>query len=123
MSEHAHPSQSNPSSAPADSDLQFDLRGAAIAYANVFRACGTTEEIILDFGLHDQFQAPSDPGVIPVSQRLVLSHGTAQRLADMLHAVLQHYHPAPRPPVRLVRVQPPPEAVAAAVQPQHLNGG
>jgi hypothetical protein len=122
MSEQAQASQANSSSAPAGPALQFDGRGAATAYANVFRACGTREEIILDFGLHDQFQAPSGPGNITVSQRLVLSYSTAQRLAALLHAVLHASQQNRRPAERVQRIQAPTPAAASPAQPPPAKG-
>jgi hypothetical protein len=107
MKDRTQASQPNPPSAPALPAVQFDTHGAVPVYANVFQASGSTEEIVLDFGLFDQRKPDGSPTVLPVSQRLVLSYPTARRLADFLNALLRRHDESHGPTAREPRNRPP----------------
>jgi hypothetical protein len=78
-----------------------DAHALMATYTNYFRASGSAEELILDFGLdaHRHIGDAAEP--IVLLQRLVLTWGHAQRLARMLHDLLQRHEqthgPIPRP--------------------------
>jgi hypothetical protein len=72
--------------APASREAQFSgktVSGCPLpaTYTNVFRASGSPEELILDFGL-DAHRRTAEGGEAAVMvQRLVLSWGSAKRLS------------------------------------------
>ena len=58
-------------------------------YTNVFRASGSAEELILDFGLDPHRRMAEGGEAAVMSQRLVLTWGHAKRLALMLRDLVQ----------------------------------
>jgi hypothetical protein len=92
----------------------IDPRSLPTTYTNYFRASGSAEELILDFGLDPQRHNPDDAPEPPVLlQRLVLSWGNAQRLARMLHDLLQRYEQA-HGPLRRPNPNRPPNSSSSA---------
>ena len=62
-------------------------------YANFSRVTGTTEEVILDFGLNTQAQGiPTTP--IQLDSRVVLNFFTAKRLLAALQLTIQRHEKA-----------------------------
>jgi hypothetical protein len=119
MSEPSPASTPNPAPAAEAAEFHFDTRSAVPVYANAIRAAATPGgEIILDCGLNDQHSAAAGPPTIAVAHRLVLSYPTAQRLARLLHAVLQACEQVYRPAVRVQRVQAPARPAAAPPPPE-----
>ena len=79
----------SPHSSVAPSAASFEGRSLPTNYTNVFRASGSAEELILDFGLdpHRRTTEGGEPAVM--LQRLVLTWGHAKRLALMLRDLVQ----------------------------------
>ncbi len=69
-------------------------------YTNFFRASGSAEELILDFGLDPHRRTEDAPEPAVMLQRLVLTWNNARRLAVMLHELIQMHDKthAPRNP-------------------------
>jgi hypothetical protein len=88
---NSQPKSSNSASAPPPA-LFFDTHSLNTIYANFFRASGSTDELILDFGVDAHHQTLNGPEPIVLSQRLVLSWSNAERLARMLHELIQHHN-------------------------------
>jgi hypothetical protein len=81
----------NASIIPGQVSLPPDPRSLPATYTNYFRASGSAEELILDFGLDAHRHGGDDSEPIVMLQRLVLTWGHAQRLARMLHDLLQRH--------------------------------
>jgi hypothetical protein len=82
----------------------LDRRNLTVTYANYHQASGTAEELVLDFGLHSGAHGDAGPEPVALTQRLVLSWPTAQRLLQTLATLLQHHearHGALAPTPRL----------------------
>jgi hypothetical protein len=62
----------------------IDRRNLTVTYANYHQASGTAEELVLDFGLHSVAHGDAGPEPVALTQRLVLSWPTAQRLLQTL---------------------------------------
>ena len=70
--------------------IELDDSHAAALYANLCRVASTAEEVILDLALNtNPTGAPAEK--IRVSQRVVLNHYTAKRLAALLLAAVQKH--------------------------------
>ena len=70
--------------------IELDDTGVAGLYANLCRVSSTPEEVILDLALN-----PNPVGApiqrVQVSQRVILNHFTAKRLAALLTATVQRH--------------------------------
>jgi len=73
--------------------LELDDSHVPALYANLCRVSSTPEEVILDVALN-----PNPTGAqtqkIQISQRVILNHYTAKRLAALLTATVQHHEQA-----------------------------
>ncbi len=67
------------------------LRPLPSTYANVFRASGSAEELILDFGLDAHRHGDDNPEPIVMLQRLILTWNNAKQLARILNELI-HIH-------------------------------
>jgi len=70
--------------------IQMDTAQAPTTYANLSRVTGTTEEVIIDFGLNDQPTA-TPKGAVRVEQRIVMNHYTAKRLLTALQVTIDRH--------------------------------
>jgi hypothetical protein len=70
--------------------LELDDSNAAALYANMCRVSSTPEEVILDLALNPNPLGASSEK-IRVSQRVILNHFTAKRLAALLAATVQRH--------------------------------
>ncbi len=100
MTENNQPAgQPQGSEIPADGKqqarLRVDERGLQTHYANAFRANGTAEEVLLDFGLNlamphsGQDQPPEI--LFQVNQRVILNYYSAKRLAMTLTQLIRRH--------------------------------
>ena len=81
--------------------LRIDERNMRSGYANAFRANGTAEELMLDFGVNNivpaaQQQAQEHPQQQPeiifqVNERVILNYYTAKRLALTLGQLIRQH--------------------------------
>ncbi|MCK4625165.1 MAG: DUF3467 domain-containing protein [Phycisphaerae bacterium] len=75
--------------------LRVDEREMRTSYANAFRANGTAEEIMLDFGLNlispatDQQEQPEI--IFKINDRVIMNHYSAKRLAITLSQLIRRY--------------------------------
>ncbi len=73
--------------------LELDDSGVEAIYANLCRVSSTPEEVILDLALNpNPVGAPA--GKLRVSQRVILNHFTAKRLAALLSATVNRHEQA-----------------------------
>ena len=73
--------------------VELDDTQVAAIYANMCRVSSTPEELILDLGLNPN-PVGNPPEKIRISQRVILSHYTAKRLASLLAAAVQRHEQA-----------------------------
>jgi len=91
--------QSSPGESPAVQaqqalqQLRVNDSKAVALYANFCRVTGTSEELILDFGLNPQpLGVPSEP--IPLTQRIIMNFYTAKRTLYALQMTIQRHEAA-----------------------------
>jgi hypothetical protein len=73
--------------------LELDDSDVDALYANLCRVSSTPEEVILDLALNpNPMGAPVQK--LKVTQRVILNHYTAKRLAALLSATLQRHEQA-----------------------------
>ncbi len=68
-----------------------ETRSLTTTYANMFRASGSAEELILDFGLDAHRHGDDNPEAIVMLQRLILTWNNAKQLARILNELI-HIH-------------------------------
>lgn len=73
--------------------LELDDTGVAALYANMCRVSSTPEEVILDLALNPN-PVGNTPQRLKVTQRVILNHYTAKRLAALLTATVQRHEQA-----------------------------
>ena len=78
--------------------LRIDERDVRTSYANAFRANGTAEEVMLDFGLNQVQPSPQQQGqqaqqeiVFRITDRIVLNYYSAKRLAITLSQLIRRH--------------------------------
>ncbi|MCK4277362.1 MAG: DUF3467 domain-containing protein [Phycisphaerae bacterium] len=76
--------------------LRIDERNMTTSYANAFRANGTAEEVMLDFGLNilipPSGEEQTQPEIIfKVNERVVLNYYSAKRLAITLSQLIRRH--------------------------------
>jgi len=78
--------------------LRIDERDVRTSYANAFRANGTAEEVMLDFGLNQIVPAPQTTGqqqqqeiVFRITDRIVFNYYSAKRLAITLSQLIRRH--------------------------------
>jgi hypothetical protein len=75
----------------AQQQISVDISGMSTYYANFFRATGTPEEMLLDFGIFAEHGQKTITQPIKVSHRLVLSFFTAKKLLGTLYHAVNRY--------------------------------
>ena len=85
--------------------IRWDSSNMRSAYANVFKAAGTREEVVLFFGMNQAWDAMQKEMTVQISDRIVLSPFVAKRLSIVLNNVIRDYESRygtldvePRPP-------------------------
>jgi hypothetical protein len=73
--------------------LELDDSEVSALYANLCRVSSTPEEVILDLALNPNPLAANSQK-LRVSQRVILNHFTAKRLAALLSATVQRHEQA-----------------------------
>jgi len=63
-----------------------------ITYSNYFRVSGSSEELILDFGVDGHFRTDHQPEAIHLTKRLILTWNNAERLLIALQQMLPQHH-------------------------------
>lgn len=73
--------------------IELDDTGVEAIYANMCRVASTPEEVILDLALNPNPMG-TESTKLKVSQRVILNHYTAKRLASLLAAAVQRHEQA-----------------------------
>ncbi len=71
--------------------IRWDSANMRSAYANVFNAAGTREEVVLLFGMNQAWDANQRELTVQLSDRIVLSPFVAKRLSLVLANVIRDY--------------------------------
>lgn len=79
---------------PQGQPLELDDADVEALYANLCRVSSTPEECILDLALNPNPMGGGGPVRLKVSQRVILNHYTAKRLAALLMATVQRHEQA-----------------------------
>ena len=89
------PQQPAGSGQPQGQPLELDDKDVEALYANLCRVSSTPEECILDLALNpNPMGGGTGPITLKVSQRVILNHYTAKRLAALLMATVQRHEQA-----------------------------
>jgi hypothetical protein len=88
-----NPEPAKPTDPQTQIRLELDDSQVQALYANFCRVSSTPEEVILDVGMN-----PNPTGNLPqkiqISQRVILNHYTAKRLAALLATTVQRHEQA-----------------------------
>jgi hypothetical protein len=78
---------------PAQSGIKVDTSSLKSSYCNVVSGNSTREEIVLSFGVNQDWDMGPRPQEIQLHHRIILSPGAAKRLLDLM-TKLMHDHEA-----------------------------
>ncbi len=73
---------------PRQPRIKFDTAGMKSSYCNVVNATSTREEVVLNFGLNDNWEMASGEVDVQLLHRIIISPFTAERLRDLLTKLL-----------------------------------
>jgi hypothetical protein len=76
---------------PADSRLRWDTSGLKSSYCNVANATSTREEVILNFGVNENWDRPRAELQVQLLHRIILSPFAAKRLQELLTKLIREY--------------------------------
>lgn len=70
---------------------EIDESAANSHYANFGRVSSTPEELILDLGLNPNPPGSTDPAPVKITDRVILNHYTAKRVALALQMAIERH--------------------------------
>lgn len=76
---------------PAGSHVKFNTANLKSSYANVCNATSTREEVVLNFGLNQNWERTPQAMEVELSHRIVLSPFAAKRLSQLLGKLVSEY--------------------------------
>lgn len=79
--------------APTQQGLRVDTTSLKSSYCNVVSGNSTREEVVLSFGVNQDWDMGPQPREIQLHHRIILSPGAAKRLLDLM-SKLVHDHEA-----------------------------
>ena len=92
MADSTKASEAMPASArPAQTTLRFDATNATHSYANTCHVSSTKEEVVLNFGLNQNWERNQPEMQVQLTNRIILSPYAAKRLALILSAVIKQH--------------------------------
>ncbi|MBA3015848.1 MAG: DUF3467 domain-containing protein [Desulfobulbaceae bacterium] len=77
--------------APQSPQVRWDTSNLKSSYANVCNATCTREEVVLNFGINQNWDRNSQDFEIQLDHRIILSPFAAKRLTDLLQKLLTDY--------------------------------
>jgi hypothetical protein len=80
-----------PQAGPAESRLRWDTTGLKSSYCNVANATSTREEVILNFGVNENWDRPRAELQVQLLHRIILSPFAAKRLQELLNKLIREY--------------------------------
>jgi hypothetical protein len=84
-------SEKPPPPGPAESRLRWDTTGLKSSYCNVANATSTREEVILNFGVNENWDRPRAELQVQLLHRIILSPFAAKRLQELLTKLIREY--------------------------------
>ena len=87
----AEPNQATATGAPKTPKVIWDDSKMHSSYANVANVTSTREEVVLFFGMNQNWQGGQEEVTVELTQRMILSPYAAARLHALLGGVLQQY--------------------------------
>lgn len=91
MAANSNPGRTNNPTADQNINIRWDDSAMRSAYANVCNVTGTREEIVLLFGVNQNWTSTNKELVIQLLDRVILSPFAAKRLNLLLSRVLKEY--------------------------------
>ena len=83
--------QDKPAQAPEGQRVKVDTSNLKSSYCNVCNATSTREEVVLNFGINQNWDLGPQSMEIQLAHRIILSPFAAKRLADMLTGLIKEY--------------------------------
>jgi len=80
-----------PPPAAAEPRLRWDTSGLKSSYCNVANATSTREEVILNFGVNENWDRPRTELQVQLLHRIILSPFAAKRLQELLTKLIREY--------------------------------
>lgn len=77
--------------APAGAKVKFNTANLKSSYANVCNATSTREEVVLNFGLNQNWERTPQEMEVELTHRIVLSPFAAKRLSQLLGKLVSEY--------------------------------
>jgi len=91
MNPRAYSQREAPQQTDTASGVPSDAKNVSATYTNFFRATGTPEELVLDFGLNMQQKTATVPEPVKINNRIVMNFYTAKRLLNALKWAVDRY--------------------------------
>ncbi|WP_238367498.1 DUF3467 domain-containing protein [Mesobacterium pallidum] len=76
---------------PADRRIKLDTSRMKSSYCNVCNATSTRDEVVLNFGLNQNWDRTEGDFEIEIAHRVIMSPHAARRLRDVLDELLEGY--------------------------------
>ena len=76
---------------PQAPKVRWDTHGLKSTYANFCNATSTREEVVLNFGVNQNWDRMSGEVEIELDNRIILSPFAAKRLSDLLQKLMAEY--------------------------------
>ena len=73
------------------SNVKWDTSDLKSSYCNVANATSTREEVIINFGVNQNWERPNAVHEIHLSHRIILSPYAAKRLQELLNKLIREY--------------------------------
>lgn len=86
-----NPAQQDPSSAEGVPRVKWNTSALKSSYVNFANANSTQEEVVLNFGMNNNWDRMASEVEIELSHRVVMSPFAAKRLAEMLGKLVAQY--------------------------------
>ncbi len=87
------PDSADPAGRPAQAQpkLRFKTEGLKSSYCNVCNATSTREEVVLNFGVNQNWDQHPSEVTVDLLHRVILSPYAAKRLSDMLAKLIREH--------------------------------
>src|SRR5688572_10867228 len=76
---------------PEGAKLRWDTSGLKSSYCNVANATSTREEVVLNFGVNENWDRPRAELEVQLLHRIILSPFAAKRLQELLTKLIREY--------------------------------
>lgn len=80
-----------PPAQPAQNQVRLDLTNLKSSYCNFCNATATREEVVLNFGINQNWELGPKDTEVQLLHRIILSPYAAKRLQDLLGKLMQEH--------------------------------